>query len=61
MAALETGDHERALGLLLDQVRGGDDSTRQRMGRNMIALFSDLGIDNPLALQYRRQLASTLY
>ena len=61
VAALETGDHERALGLLLDQVRGGDDSTRQRMGRNMIALFSDLGIDNPLALQYRRQLASTLY
>jgi thioredoxin len=60
-AALEAGDHKQALELLLEHVRGGDDSTRQRMGRNMITLFGDLGLDNPLALQYRRQLASTLY
>ncbi len=60
-AALEAGDHEQALELLLEQVRGGDDSARQRLGRYMIALFGDLGVDNPLALQYRRQLASALY
>jgi thioredoxin len=60
-AALEAGDHKQALELLLEQVRGGDDSVRQRLGRYIIALFGDLGTDNPLALQYRRQLASTLY
>jgi putative thioredoxin len=60
-AALEAGDHEQALELLLERVRGGDDSVQQRLGRQMIALFGDLGADNPLALQYRRQLASTLY
>lgn len=60
-SALEAGDHEQALELLLEQVRGGDDSMRQRLGRYMIALFGDLGTDNPLALQYRRELASTLY
>jgi len=60
-AALEAGDHKQALELLLEQVRGSDDSARQRLGRYMIALFGDLGADNPLALQYRRQLASTLY
>jgi putative thioredoxin len=59
--ALEAGDHERALELLLELIRAGDDSTRQRLRRYMIALFGDLGVDNPLALRYRRQLASTLY
>ena len=60
-AALEAGNHEQALELLLELARDGDDSTRQRLARYMIALFGDLGIDDPLALQYRRQLASTLY
>jgi putative thioredoxin len=60
-AALEAGDHKQALELLLEQVRSGDDSVRQRLGRYMIRLFGDLGSDNPLALQYRRRLASALY
>ena len=60
-AALEAGDHKQALELLLDEIRSGDEATKQRLGRYMIALFGDLGVDNPLALQYRRQLASTLY
>jgi thioredoxin len=60
-AALEAGNHKQALELLLERVRSGDDSVRQRLGRQMIALFGDLGSDNPLALQYRRQLASSLY
>jgi thioredoxin len=60
-AALEADDHKLALELLLEQVREGDDSVKQRLGRYMIALFGDLGGENPLALEYRRQLASTLY
>jgi thioredoxin len=59
-AALEAGDHEQALELLLESVRAGDDPVRQRLGRYMIALFGDLGADNPVSLRYRRQLASTL-
>ncbi len=59
--ALEAGDHERALELLLDEVQGGDPSTRQRLGRYMVALFSDLGLEHPLSLRFRRQLASALY
>lgn len=60
-AALEAGDHERALALLLEEVRAGDDSVRQRLGRHMVALFSDLGLEHPLSLKFRRQLASALY
>jgi putative thioredoxin len=60
-AALEVGDHKRAFDLLLELVRNGDDQVKQRLGRYMIALFGDLGSENPLALQYRRQLASTLF
>jgi thioredoxin len=59
--ALEAGDHRLALEQLLARVREGDASTKLRLGRYMIALFSDLGPDHPLSLQYRRQLASTLY
>jgi putative thioredoxin len=60
-AALEAGDHERALELLLEEIRIGDDPARQRLGRYMVALFGDLGLEHPLSLQYRRQLASALY
>jgi putative thioredoxin len=59
--ALEAGDHGLALELLLDRVRSGDPAVKQRLGRYMVALFSDLGPEHPLSLQYRRQLASALY
>jgi putative thioredoxin len=59
--ALEAGDHEHALELLLEEIRAGDDSARQRLGRYVVALFGDLGLEHPLSLQYRRQLASALY
>jgi putative thioredoxin len=61
VAALEAGDHERALELLLGEVEEGDDPARQRLGRYMVALFGDLGPDHPLSLMYRRRLASALY
>jgi putative thioredoxin len=59
--ALEGGDHERALELLLELVEESDAAGKQRLGRYMIALFGDLGVEHPLSLQYRRQLASALY
>jgi thioredoxin len=60
-AALEAGDHELALDLLLEEVQSGDEAARQRLGRYMIALFGDLGADHPLSIRYRRRLASALY
>jgi putative thioredoxin len=60
--ALERGDHERALELLLDEVRRAEDGdTRDRLRRWMVALFEELGQDDELATRYRRRLATALY
>jgi putative thioredoxin len=62
VTALETRDYERALELLLEQVREAEDAeTRDRLRRFMLALFEELGQDDELATRYRRQLASALY
>jgi putative thioredoxin len=61
LAALETGDHERALGLLLEQARVADGDDRDRIRELMVVLFDELGQEHELSTKYRRQLASTLY
>ena len=60
LAALEAGDHERALSLLLEQARAGGEG-RDRVRQLMVAIFESLGQDDPIATKYRRQLATTLY
>jgi putative thioredoxin len=59
--ALEAGDHERALELLLAAVEGDGGLDRDRLRLLMVALFEHLGQDHPLAVRYRRRLAATLY
>ena len=59
--ALEGGDHERALELLLEQIRAAEGERRDELRGFMVALFDELGQDNPLSSRFRRQLASTLY
>jgi putative thioredoxin len=61
VAALEAGDHERALRLLLDEVAGADPDRRERLRQLMVAIFGELGQEHPLATTYRRKLASALY
>jgi putative thioredoxin len=61
LAALEGGDHERALQLLLDQARDGDAEDRDRVRELMVALFEELGQDHELSTRYRKQLATALY
>ncbi len=61
LAALEAGDHERALELLFDQVQRADGGDRDELRRFMVALFAELGQDHPLSSRFRRQLASALY
>jgi putative thioredoxin len=61
LAALEQGDHEQALQLLLEQAQSGDAQRRDRVRELMVALFEELGQEHPLSERYRRQLATALY
>ena len=61
VAALEAGDNERALELLLEQVRASNGERRDEIRRSMVALFTELGQEHPLSVRFRRQLATTLY
>jgi putative thioredoxin len=61
LAAIESGDAERGLQMLLEAVRGSSGETRDSLRKVMVGVFNDLGQDHPLALRYRRELASALY
>ena len=62
LGALEAGDHERALELLLAEVREETDPERRdELRRLMVALFEELGPEHPLSTRFRRQLAAALY
>ncbi len=57
VAAVDAAEYERALELLLARLE--DD--RERVRRLMVALFSDLGPDDPLASRFRRRLSAALF
>ena len=61
VAALDAGDVERALGLLVDAVPDAGAEERERLREVAVALFDRLGQDDPLASSFRRRLASALY
>jgi putative thioredoxin len=61
VAALESGDHERALELLLEQVGRGNGDEREQIRRFMVALFAELGQEHPLSAAYRRRLAAAIF
>ena len=61
LAALEAGEHERALELLLEQAKSTNGEARDRVRELMVALFEELGQDHELATRYRRRLATALY
>ena len=59
--ALDRGDEERALELLLAEAETGGPDERERARRLMVALFGRLGVEHPLSAKYRRRLASALF
>jgi len=60
-AALETGDVERALEILLGRIPAADADARERIRETMVALFADLGPEHPTTVAYRRRLATALF
>jgi putative thioredoxin len=61
LAAIEQGDAERGLTLLLEAIRSASGEERDRLRKIMVGVFADLGQNHPLALRYRRELATALY
>jgi putative thioredoxin len=58
--ALDAGDSERGLDLLLEALPTADGS-RDEIRRVVIGVLDELGVDHPLARESRRRLASALY
>jgi len=59
--ALDAGDIERALELLVGAVPEADREEQERLRDVAVALFERLGQDDPLVTGFRRRLASALY
>ena len=61
LAELEAGEYERALERLLKEAQTAEPERRDRVRELMVAIFTELGQEDPLATAYRRKLASALY
>jgi putative thioredoxin len=59
-AALDAGDRERALDLLLDALPSAD-GARDDLRRVVVGILDELGVEHPLARESRRRLAAALY
>ena len=60
LGALEDGKSELALDLLLDQIPEASPERRERLREIAVAVFHDLGHDDPVTIAYRRRLATAL-
>jgi len=61
LSALDEADAERALDLLLNEIPGSSPERREWLRELALAVFQDLGHDDPLTVAYRRRLATALY
>jgi putative thioredoxin len=59
-AALDAGEHERALDLLIGALPSAD-GAREDVRRVVVGVLDELGVEHPLARDARRRLASALY
>jgi putative thioredoxin len=58
--AWDVGDHAEALKRLQDALERADVEERDLLRRVMVAIFTELGTDHPLAREHRRRLAMAL-
>jgi thioredoxin len=59
--ALEQGEQERALELLLEAILAAEDGQRERLITLTVGLFAELGHEHPLTMRYRRRLAASVF
>lgn len=59
-AALDTGDNEQALEVLIEALTPAR-SSRDEIRRVVVGILDELGLDHPLAARSRTKLASALY
>lgn len=60
-ATLDAGDHAAGLDSLVAALEGSEDGRRDDLRRAIVGVLSELGVDHPLAREYRRRLAAALY
>jgi putative thioredoxin len=61
IGALDAGDPERALDLVLQGIPEAEPERRDSLRRLALAIFEELGPDHPVTQAYRRRLATLLY
>ena len=61
VAALDAGDEERALELVLAAIEEASPARRELLREIAVAVFDALGHDDPVTIAYRRKLATALY
>jgi putative thioredoxin len=61
LAALEADELEKALDLILDEITDASPERREWLRALAVAVFHDLGQDDPVTVAYRRRLATALY
>ena len=59
-AALDAGETERGLQLLIDAIPGSD-GRRDDIRRAVVGVLDELGVESPVAREYRSRLARALY
>ena len=59
-AALDAGNRKRGLDLLIEAI-GSVDGQRDALRRAVVGVLDELGVQDPLAREYRRRLAAALY
>jgi putative thioredoxin len=60
-AALDAGERERALDALIAAIAESEDGRREDLRRVVVGVLDELGVEDPLARESRRKLASALY
>jgi thioredoxin len=61
VAALDEADERRALDLVLAAIPDAPPERRNLLREVAVAVFEDLGQENPVTVSYRRKLATALY
>jgi putative thioredoxin len=59
--ALDAGERESALDTLLAAIRDAEDGRRDDLRRTIVGVLDELGVEHPVAREYRRRLAAALY